>query len=112
MSEFLGYEVLGNGRIGAPCACTECRAGDSGVLSEYGQGHFQCNSAPKDLLTAETLGLVSAHYEGGWRWYVNQNANPMIVAGLALDALYDIQRQVNLFLRGAISKDDLRVLAE
>lgn len=112
MNEFLGYEVLGNGRIEAPCACTECRAGDSGVLSEYGQGHFQCHSVPKDLLAAEALCLVSAHYEDGWHWYINQNADPVVIAGMAFDALYDLQRQVNLFLRGAINRDDLCAITE
>ncbi len=109
--EFLGYEISRNGCIEASACCNECRAGSRGELSEYGQGHFQCDSAPKDLLAAETLGLVSAHYEDGWRWYVNQNANPMIVAGLALDALYDLLRQVNLFLRKKISFADLREAA-
>ena len=112
MTEFLSYEVSGNSRIEAPCACTECRAGDCGVLAEYGRGHFQCHSAPKDLLAAEVLGLVSAHYEDGWRWYVNQNADPVVVAGMALDALYDLTRQVNLFLREAISLDTLRKTME
>ena len=111
-SVFLGYEVSRSGRIKASACCNECRAGSRGEMAEYGQGHFQCDGCPKDLLAAETLGLVSAHYEDGWRWYVNQNANPMIVAGLAFDALYDLQRQVNLFLRKAISLDTLRKAVE
>lgn len=112
VEEFLGYEVSDQGELlGAPCACNECRDGQLGMLSEYGQGHFMCSCIPKDLLAAEELGLVSAHYQDSWVWHVNQNTNSARVAGLALDAHYDLLRLVNLFLRDKMGFADLRKAA-